>query len=438
MKALLWLLGTVLSLRLSPNSPYLQPEPRNIRELTGLLPPTHPISDSNVIAGFRGYSGLLPVKQDGSALFYWLVERIGGDISTDQTPLILWLQGGPGCSSLIGNLYEFGPFEIGWDQIPQPRKDSWAYDYHLLFIDSPFGAGFSYTPTSDYVRNEEDMAFYLYTALVGLCEMHPIWFQNHDFYLFGESYAGKFIPNIAKTIIDKSQNSTKCHIRLQGIGLGNAWVDPIVQSISMSNYSHAAGLISVHERVNIVEIERRTEEAYTNERYREANRLSIDALLYITEKAGGINPYNVREYGNYYLDDMAIWLNDASTKEALHVPRHMGYIQCSEEAYVALEEDQMQPATALLSSLIEGSRLKVLIYTGQDDLICNTLGTMRYLEELGYKMTGAQEWRVDGEVAGHVRRRGTLMQAVVKGAGHMVPRDQLRRSRSLLRQFLLA
>lgn len=438
MKALLWLLGAVLSLRLPPNSPYLQPEPRNIRELTGFLPPAHPISDANVIAGFRGYSGLLPVKQDGSALFYWLVDRIGGDISTDQAPLLLWLQGGPGCSSLIGNLYEFGPFEIGRNQIPQPRNDSWAYDYHLLFIDNPFGAGFSFTSTSDYVRDEEDMAFYLYTALVSLCEMHPIWFQNHDFYLFGESYAGKFIPNVAKMILDKAQNSTKCHIRLQGIGLGNAWVNPMVQTISMSNYSHAAGLISEQEREYIAEIERVTRNVYEQGRYGDANQLSIDALLYIKGKAGGINPYNVREYGDYDLNNMAIWLNKANTKEALHVPSHMSYILCSDEAYAALEEDQMQPVTVLLSSLIEENGLKVLIYTGQDDLICNTLGTMQYLEELGYRMGGAQDWRVDGEVAGHVRRCGTLMQAVVKGAGHMVPRDQPRRSRSLLRQFLAA
>jgi len=443
MKVVVWLLGVVLGLRIWRDSPYLQWEVGKERELTGFLPPTHPVSDTNSIAGFSGYSGLLPVKQDGSALFYWLTERIGGNITSDQAPLLLWLQGGPGCSSLIGNLYEFGPFAIDNRQRPRPRKDSWAEDYHLLFIDNPFGAGFSFTPTSDYVRSEEDMADYLYTALSALCTMHSTWFKERDFYVFGESYAGKFIPNVAKLVLDKSLGLTKCPIRLQGIGLGNAWVHPVVQTLSMSNYSHAAGLVTEQERLEAAGIERRAKAAYEAGNYGESNQLSIEASLYIAHKAGGINPYNVREFGNYDLSDMAMWLMSARTKEALHVPGHLAYNQCGEPAYLALEEDEMQPVASLLSSLLDRG-LKVLVYTGQDDLICNTLGTTQYLEELewrgqqGYRASKAELWRVDGQAAGHVRTYDTLMQAVVIGAGHMVPRDQLRRSRDLLRQFLAA
>jgi hypothetical protein len=60
--------------------------------------------------GFDQFSGYLTVsRQNGRYIFYWYVESQGNP-STD--PVVLWTNGGPGCSGLLGFGTEHGPFLI--------------------------------------------------------------------------------------------------------------------------------------------------------------------------------------------------------------------------------------------------------------------------------------------------------------------------------------
>ena len=60
---------------------------------------------------YKQYSGYLDGGK-GQRMFYWLVES---EQNASTSPLILWLQGGPGCSSIGGLLTESGPFRLGGD-----------------------------------------------------------------------------------------------------------------------------------------------------------------------------------------------------------------------------------------------------------------------------------------------------------------------------------
>ena len=79
--------------------------------LANLLAPLAFTADE--VTSLPGWSGPLPSRQfsgylDVGAskhLHYWLVESEGSP-STD--PTVLWLNGGPGCSSLDGFIYEHG------------------------------------------------------------------------------------------------------------------------------------------------------------------------------------------------------------------------------------------------------------------------------------------------------------------------------------------
>ncbi|KAJ0046881.1 hypothetical protein Pint_06080 [Pistacia integerrima] len=99
---------------------------------------------------FNQYSGYITVNQQaGRALFYWLIESPASR-GAQSRPLVLWLNGGPGCSSVAyGASEEIGPFHIMPDgKTLYLNRYAWNKLANLLFLDSPAGVGFSYTNTS--------------------------------------------------------------------------------------------------------------------------------------------------------------------------------------------------------------------------------------------------------------------------------------------------
>jgi vitellogenic carboxypeptidase-like protein len=114
---------------------------------------------------YPSYSGYLTVnKTHQSNLFFWFFPAQNGDTNT---PLLVWLQGGPGSSSLFGLFAEQGPIMVDKQQNLHPRNITWNSKYHFLFIDQPVGTGYSFTKSEDgYVRNEDEVARDLYAMLI--------------------------------------------------------------------------------------------------------------------------------------------------------------------------------------------------------------------------------------------------------------------------------
>lgn len=59
----------------------------------------------------------------------------------ENDPLLLWLNGGPGCSSLIGMVYENGPFVFKQPGSAnfQINDYAWNKKANVLYIESPGG-----------------------------------------------------------------------------------------------------------------------------------------------------------------------------------------------------------------------------------------------------------------------------------------------------------
>jgi hypothetical protein len=63
----------------------------------------------------RQYSGYVEIdEKTGKSLHYWFVES---ETDPATAPVVLWLNGGPGCSSLEGYLAEQGPLHISDKQV---------------------------------------------------------------------------------------------------------------------------------------------------------------------------------------------------------------------------------------------------------------------------------------------------------------------------------
>jgi carboxypeptidase C (cathepsin A) len=128
------------------------------------------------LLGFSGTAGYSVVNQTtGSALFYWQVNKVGLDIDTDTTtPLVIWLEGGPGCSSEMAVLLESGPWYVNeTTKGLEVRNQTWAQDYHLLYLDAPTGVGFSVLGSGDeYISTTQQYVQQVYTAIQGIAEDH--------------------------------------------------------------------------------------------------------------------------------------------------------------------------------------------------------------------------------------------------------------------------
>ena len=95
-------------------------------------------------------------------LFFWFFEN---KHLADKSRTVIWLNGGPGCSSEDGALMEIGPYRLNEDGTLRLNDGAWTEFANVLFIDNPVGTGFSYVDTDSYVHELSDMANQLVTFL---------------------------------------------------------------------------------------------------------------------------------------------------------------------------------------------------------------------------------------------------------------------------------
>ncbi|CAD5329553.1 unnamed protein product [Arabidopsis thaliana] len=195
---------------------------------------------------FSQYSGYVNVNQShGRALFYWLTES--SSPSPHSKPLLLWLNGGPGCSSIAyGASEEIGPFRINkTGSNLYLNKFAWNKDANLLFLESPAGVGYSYTNTSSDLKDsgDERTAQDNLIFLIKWLSRFP-QYKYRDFYIAGESYAGHYVPQLAKKINDYNKAFSKPIINLKGFLVGNAVTDNQYDSIGTVTYWWTHAIIS--------------------------------------------------------------------------------------------------------------------------------------------------------------------------------------------------
>ena len=174
-------------------------------------------------------SGYLPINTNSkSAIFYTFYEAQNLTSPLSHTPLLIWLQGGPGCSSMIGNFYELGPWRVTKTLNLIPNPGSWNRIFGLLFLDSPIGTGFSIASNTEEIpRDQNSVAKHLFTAITKFIQLNPA-FKDRPIYITGESYAGKYVPAIGYYILQKNSHwNTPQRVNLAGVAIGDGLTDPV-------------------------------------------------------------------------------------------------------------------------------------------------------------------------------------------------------------------
>ncbi|KKZ68210.1 hypothetical protein EMCG_06101 [[Emmonsia] crescens] len=400
----------------------------------------------------KQYSGYLDDNQNDKHLFYWFFESRN---DPENDPVVLWLNGGPGCSSLTGLFLELGPSSITKELKVKYNPYSWNANASVIFLDQPVNVGYSYSgdSVSDTVAAGKD----IYALLTLFFEQFP-QYAKQDFHIAGESYAGHYIPVFASEIMaHKNRN-----INLKSVLIGNGLTDPLTQyphyrpmACGEGGYPAVLDAASCQSMDNalprclsMIEACYNSESAWT----------CVPASIYCNNaiigpyQRTGRNPYDVRtdcEGGNLcytQLEDISKYLNQPEVMNALGAEVST-YDSCNMDINrnFLFRGDWMQPFHRLVPGLI--AQMPVLLYAGDADFICNWLGNKAWAEALEYpdhaKFAAAEMKNLTivdnastGKVIGEVKSSGNFTFMRLFAGGHMVPLDQPEASLEFFNRWL--
>ena len=393
--------------------------------------------------------------------------------------LIIWFNGGPGCSSFDGAMMEVGAWRMDGKGGLVWVKDgaSWNEYADILFLDQPVGTGFSYVNTNSYTTSLPQAADEVVYFLQQFVQVFPEYSRDVDLrfgsqgsgvdvYLAGESFAGQYIPYSANAIV-KSPNSP---VSLKGIAIGNGFIDPKNQygteletmvekniwTTSSDDYKRVARIVDSCRK----QLDKLFASSGSPREVSECDEILQTIVASTTAKQPGssgytcINIYDVRLSDSSpacgmnwptTLSAMYDYLRREDVRNALHVDENHkpeAWVECNANVGSAMRTDTSSPASVkLLPELLE-SGIRVLLFAGEEDLICNAIGVRRTAENLewgGNKGFGdrlAQDWYVNGSLAGTWRTARNLTYVGIKGASHMVGVDKPIESHDMMVRFM--
>jgi len=423
-----------------------------------------------------GYLDISGSKYDdngeGKHLFYWFFEKrakslipTNSDVDKEETtfeessiPLIVWLTGGPGCSSSLALLTENGPCTVLENgEGTKTNIHSWTEAAHVLWLDQPAGVGFSYGQETD--KNEKMISEDAYYFLQAFLRSNPKY-QKNPLFIVGESYGGHYAPSIAHKAFTENKNlkNGMLHLNLSGLAVGNGLTNPEIQyqyysEMAFKN-SHGIKVVNqaTYEKMKvdakscahlIHECNSKTKDGNNNFICQNAN--------YQCEKAGmgtydatGLNPYDIRKKCQvqplcYDFSNVETWLNKDTTRRSLHVSEKSNKWQtCNDNVNTKFNVDKMKNFSGYVADMLNGG-IPALIYAGDVDFICNYLGNKAWTLDLDWDHKNEFNLAEDhawGGNKGLARSANGFTFLQVYDAGHMVPTDQPEVALDMIKNFL--
>ena len=435
---------------------------------------------------YSGYLSASPVKQ-----FHYMFNLAHED--ADNKPLVLWFNGGPGCSSLDGWSSEHGPMQLDDDGNFTTNEYSWNRAANMLYVESPGDVGFSYIDSKydyDLEINDDIASQDNFNALMDFFQRFPS-FKGRDFYISGESYAGIYVPTLAYRIIEYNKGVVESQkINLKGILVGNGVADwnydttpatlDFIFTHHLTSYESRLDynkyciiefdvdkcntvleeMSSDIENINVYDYLRKcdipkTEDGqidyFSNyflkapwafrdlkkkqEMMKNKRQLLVDENKKENKKENTENRLRIPCVND---DAMRDYFNREDVKSALHVNMDIEWELCSEDVnsrYVILDKGSIWTYPTLLSS-----GLRILIYSGDTDMAVPFSGNQAWIHNL--KLETVKPWRKwrafddTDNISGYVIDYKGLTFCTVKGTGHMAPQWKPKESYYMFYKFI--
>ncbi|KAJ6560307.1 Alpha/Beta hydrolase protein [Mycena capillaripes] len=374
----------------------------------------------------------------------------------DKKRVMFWFNGGPGCSSFDGLMMEVGPWRMDGKGGFKVAEGGWEEYTTMVYVDQPAGTGFSYTSTDRYVHTLEEASIQFIEFMHNFYKVFPEY-KGMDTYLGGESYAGQWIPYFADAILNSDLG-----IHLRGVAIGNGWIDARRQYASYIDFAVKVGILEENSDA-WKKARARTDECMadiakiTSPEPITAPRcegLLLDVTDVRTRVVNGhemcINIYDVR------LDDtmpacgmnwppdikpVTTYLDRTDVVAALHAEKHPGsWIECRGRVHQEMHERLSDSSIIVLPKVL--ARIPVLIFAGDQDLICNYVGLEAMIQAMewnGAKGLGTvqtQSWTVAGAPAGTWVSSRNLTYTKIFNASHMAPFDVPHITHDMILRFM--
>jgi len=402
----------------NPNLPY------GFESLTGGWGPENVTQRS-------GYIAVNKKVDNGGHLFFWMFESRRSP-ATD--PVIVWMTGGPGCSSELAIFFEQGPYRVATNLNVTINEFAWNSVANIIFVDQPVGTGWSYADhPDDYTHNEAQVAEDMYEFLQTFMTQFP-QYSKLPFWVTGESYAGHYVPAVSSRIIQGNTNKEGLFINIKGLAIGNGLVDPQIQYYGYGPFAYDNKLITKNEwtgvNVTLAQCERLIAKG-SEEAFDVCNSI-IDT---IQQEGGNFNVYDIRKPCTYQplcynFSPVDKLMATKTIQTALGVSPKAKWSECNSQVYSNMEGDWMTNCEVYIPPMLAAG-YQVLVYSGQEDFICNWYGGAMWTSQMvwpgqkGFNSQAYQNWNNHaGQVSGIYKTSMNFTFLGVAAAGHMVPMDQ--------------
>ncbi|KAG2387445.1 hypothetical protein C9374_001777 [Naegleria lovaniensis] len=387
------------------------------------------------------YSGFIEVNSTYSGqMYYVFMEAQNGN---PNAPVIAWFQGGPGSASIFGLFVENGPYLVDPTTLELVKnKYTWNADHHMIWIDNPLGSGFSHVKSPGYVHSEDRVASELHIFLIKFFQLDfAAKYKSNPLYLFGESYAGKYIPSIAYNIMNSG-----FPVNLVGIGIGDGLTHPIDQFSTYDTFSYSVGLIDQKQQQVVQQYQNQMVKLIQAGRYIEAMDVNNNMTDYVIGQcSGGVNVYDIRTYGDYDITAYIKYVEQPYVKQLMHTVG-VKYYDSNPTVWNNLYADIAKSVRHKVEALLDcpTRKIRVLLYNGQYDWLVNYIGASKWIDGMKWRYSssylndqgpGRKPWKIGNQVVGYVHAYENLIQLVVNGAGHLSPMDQPRNVLEMVRTF---